>query len=315
MACKVSIARWLAVLLMTGVLGAVESAEACEATPALASWFGPDGEHQKPVSELLPGDESALRSWRHQIIQGPLRALDAAFSSRLLTLRVEWQDASKAIPGLAMAYYEPIARPASDLSNGLVPSGQEGFLSLHPASYLDSDGCLRPFEDLPVDAAEYAAHALALAGFYNTLLQSGAVSSETRPAWRDELDQQAAALYPEVTDEAGRAQFVTAAASFLSHVIALRGEISRSVTRALVGPDPSAKLLLRLCRLVSKDFGLYRNWRKTFHEEVFQGYAVQQEAQAPLTPANRKFLVRAFLGASYTGDARADFALPCEDVP
>ena len=311
---KVSYSGYLALWLMAAVPGLLHAAEACPGTPALFSWFETESGSQEPAFAFSPGDQDALRGWRRETVQGPLQALNAAFSSRLLTLRVMWQDGSKSIPERAKAYYQPVAQQASDAPDGLAPSGQQGFLSLHPASYRDSDGCLRPFEDLPLDTAEYAAHALALAGFYNSLLQSGAVSRETRPAWRDELDQQAAALYPEVPAEAGRAQFVTAAASFLSHVIALRGEISRSVSRALVGADPSAELS-RLCRLVSNDFGLYRNWRKTFHEEVFQGYAMDYQAQAPLTRANRKFLVKAFLGASYTGDARADFALPCGQVP
>ncbi len=214
----------------------------------------------------------------------------------------------------------PNIRQPADFAPLPEGSSHPGSLFLH-VSYLGSNGRMRPFRDLPVDAAEQLLHALLdvyLAGLWPP--------SQAAPldGVGQSLQQRAEILLPDLPAWAQREAYLAALGDFGAHILSIANEVERLFARR--GS--------RLCAAVDLRHTLFGLWTRSFRDGRYAGRYYQPAATragdpeppespaggpslpttgywveaAPLTPDDKRLVVEAILGAAWQGDARADLA-------
>jgi hypothetical protein len=165
------------------------------------------------------------------------------------------------------------------------------------------EGKLRPLAELPVDAVEYASHAI-----LEALLDRTAAP---HPPAEDQLAVQAAAWFPDLPAEYRRGALIEAYADFGAHLVSLANQIRRS--------QSTAPTVERFCLAASRGVGIFTLWRGAFDRQPFPGsyYQVVPE-QAGALPGERIYsahslpgiarrsFVRDILRQAWTGDPVAD---------
>jgi hypothetical protein len=180
-------------------------------------------------------------------------------------------------------------------------------LLLH-APYYRRGWRLAAASELPLDAAEYLFHSLALAWLELEVLGSGSALEAT-------LRRRAEGVLPEVPEEHRLEAYLDAGASFASHALAVAAQLERlHAERRQRGAW--------LCPAAGQGWPLFGVWERIFTSEPYAGSFVapasggavagpRRHSRSVLQRQDKQLFARELLSGLWTGDPLRDFAAFC----